>query len=183
VLGPLICRAPESQRVRKSGINWRLIDNLHLLVTRQGLCGAAHFATNLAVRRARQLELRLGNRSLNSTSAQVARRVRVIRRPRVCSESAAGFSRSATLWADIALILTQEHQFEVRRGQCSRRLRCADLCNDGGRMVRYRGLAQNCGPLWLVGLRLASGAARVCGVHHRAVVNCTRHRRLSSHYV
>src|SRR5258707_3495954 len=80
----------------------------------------------------------------------------------------------------MALISTRERPYEVCRNQPAGRLRCPDLAADGGGVARHDGPAQDRGPNRLAGPRLASGAVRVRGVHHRAVLTCPRHFTLSS---
>ena len=73
-------------------------------------------------------------------------------------ERAADCFPSTTPSFSIATILMREPPVEVRGDRFIRRLRCADLIADGGRMARYHRIAPRRGPFRPGALRLASGA-------------------------
>src|ERR1700754_4354109 len=68
-------------------------------------------------------------------------------------------------------ISIQESGHEVHRDRPFRRLRRSDVVDDGRGLDSRHRTSPDCGPVRLVGIRLASGPVRVCLLHDRALVD------------
>jgi Fusaric acid resistance protein family len=70
---------------------------------------------------------------------------------------------------NMPLTSTWERSHEVDRDQRVRCLRCAHLAADARSLARHHSTAPDRQPLRAAAIRLASGAVRVCRVHHRSL--------------
>src|ERR1700675_529139 len=80
--------------------------------------------------------------------------------------------------SSMPLTSTPECPCEVHRDRRVRRLRCADVFDDGRGLARLERAAPGCEPVRRVTVRLASGFVRVCRLYDCALVDDTYRRAL-----